>query len=137
MTPAADDTAVTMAAADWYARLHVEDVTPEDRLAFARWEAADPRHARAWKTISRASTGLERDCGDRDDPAVQAVRAAVRRRLATDRPRFAVVAAAAAVAMAVAAAAVGLIGTGSARPVAMDRAMDRAVDRTDTTTRAG
>lgn len=29
----------------WFFRMHAEDVTPAERAAFARWLAADPRHA--------------------------------------------------------------------------------------------
>ncbi len=87
------DSDATIAAAEWYACLHAEEVTPDDRLAFARWEAADPANAQAWKIISRVSTELDRETADREDPAFQALRAAVRRRMATCHPRFRIVAA--------------------------------------------
>lgn len=101
----------TAEAAEWYARLHVEEATADDRLAFARWEAANPQNARAWKAVSRMSTALKRDTADRDDPALQALRTAVGRRTSTHRTRLGAVALAvgAIVVAAVGATAVGLV----------------------------
>jgi transmembrane sensor len=60
------------AAATWFARLHGDDVSPEDRRDFQQWLEADPRHAQAWDGV-RGSwnrlANLERD------PALAALRA--------------------------------------------------------------
>lgn len=39
------------AAVDWWVELSSGEVRPETRLAFARWLAADPRHAQAWSGL--------------------------------------------------------------------------------------
>lgn len=41
------------AAAQWYARLCADDVSPADMAAHGRWLAADPEHARIWRQIER------------------------------------------------------------------------------------
>ncbi len=47
----ADKTITT--AAQWYARLCADDVTPADVAAHGRWLAADPEHARIWRQVER------------------------------------------------------------------------------------
>jgi len=37
----------------WFARLHADDVTPADRLAFERWCARDPDHPRSYREVER------------------------------------------------------------------------------------
>lgn len=41
------------AAAQWYARLCADDVSPADVAAHGRWLAADPEHARIWRQVER------------------------------------------------------------------------------------
>ncbi len=41
------------AAAQWYARLCADDVSPADMAAHGRWLAADPEHARIWRQVER------------------------------------------------------------------------------------
>lgn len=94
MTSSQVEADATVRAAEWYARLHVEDPTADDRLAFARWEAASPHNARAWKAVVRASSALDREAADRDDPVSRALHMAVRRRMSTHYPQMGVVAAA-------------------------------------------
>ncbi|MGB8975131.1 MAG: DUF4880 domain-containing protein, partial [Pseudomonas capeferrum] len=48
--PSSDD-AITDAAAHWCMRLHAEDCTAAEREAFARWLAADPRHAEEYHAM--------------------------------------------------------------------------------------
>lgn len=47
----ADKTIAT--AAQWYARLCADDVTPADLAAHGRWLAQDPEHARIWRQVER------------------------------------------------------------------------------------
>ena len=44
------------AAVDWWVELGSGEIAPDTRLAFARWLAADPRHAQAWAGL-QASVG--------------------------------------------------------------------------------
>ena len=41
------------AAAQWYARLCADDVSPADIAAHGRWLAADPEHERVWRQVER------------------------------------------------------------------------------------
>ena len=50
LNPSPDD-AITDAAAHWCMRLHAEDCTAAEREAFARWQAADPRHAEEYQAM--------------------------------------------------------------------------------------
>ncbi|MFJ4064629.1 FecR family protein [Pseudomonas sp. NPDC089996] len=50
LTPSPDD-AITDAAAHWCMRLHADDCTLVERDAFARWLAADPRHAEEYQAM--------------------------------------------------------------------------------------
>lgn len=50
LNPSPDD-AITDAAAHWCMRLHADDCTPGEREAFARWLAADPRHAEEYQAM--------------------------------------------------------------------------------------
>lgn len=125
-TASTSDASAIAEAADWYARLHVEDVTAEDRLAFARWEAADPNHALAWKGVSRASEALDQHDAPRDDPALVALRAATRRRLSTRPLRSATLVGA--IALAIGAGAIGLMRRDPATAVAPVSAMVYATD---------
>ncbi|WP_236198206.1 FecR/PupR family sigma factor regulator, partial [Pseudomonas putida] len=45
------DDAITDAAAHWCMRLHADDCTASEREAFARWLAADPRHAEEYQAM--------------------------------------------------------------------------------------
>ncbi|QHG64602.1 FecR family protein [Pseudomonas putida] len=45
------DEAITDAAAHWCMRLHADDCTQVEREAFARWLAADPRHAEEYQAM--------------------------------------------------------------------------------------
>ncbi|WP_031325387.1 FecR/PupR family sigma factor regulator, partial [Pseudomonas taiwanensis] len=45
------DDAITDAAAHWCMRLHAEDCSVAEREAFARWLAADPRHAEEYQAM--------------------------------------------------------------------------------------
>ena len=123
MTSSQVETDATAEAAEWYARLHVEDATADDRLAFARWEAASPHNARAWKAVVGASAGLDQEAVDRDDPVSRALQTAVRRRTSTYHARMGVVAAAIAVIVvaAVGATAVSLVRDGPAISAADQR----------------
>ncbi|MDZ3992357.1 FecR family protein [Pseudomonas sp. Teo4] len=47
----APDDAITDAAAHWCMRLHADDCTPAEREAFARWLAADARHAEEYQAM--------------------------------------------------------------------------------------
>lgn len=48
---AADDDAITDAAAHWCMRLHAEDCSEAEREAFARWLAMDARHAEEYQAV--------------------------------------------------------------------------------------
>ncbi|BBH46594.1 FecR family protein [Pseudomonas sp. KU43P] len=50
LNPSPDD-AITDAAAHWCMRLHADDCTQVERDAFARWLAADPRHAEEYQAM--------------------------------------------------------------------------------------
>ncbi|NIF26937.1 FecR family protein [Pantoea sp. Tr-811] len=50
LNPSPDD-AITDAAAHWCMRLHADDCTAHEREAFARWLAADPRHAGEYQAM--------------------------------------------------------------------------------------
>jgi len=50
LNPSPDD-AITDAAAHWCMRLHADDCTLVEREAFARWLAADPRHAEEYQAM--------------------------------------------------------------------------------------
>lgn len=50
LNPSTDD-AITDAAAQWCMRLHADDCTVDEREAFARWLAADPRHAEEYQAM--------------------------------------------------------------------------------------
>ncbi|MBA6116716.1 FecR family protein [Pseudomonas putida] len=50
LNPSTDD-AITDAAAQWCMRLHADDCTVDEREAFARWLAADPRHADEYQAM--------------------------------------------------------------------------------------
>ncbi|QXH49265.1 FecR family protein [Pseudomonas fakonensis] len=50
LTPSEDD-AITDAAAHWCMRLHAEDCTAAERVAFSQWLAADPRHAGEYQAM--------------------------------------------------------------------------------------
>ncbi|RCL21753.1 peptide ABC transporter substrate-binding protein [Pseudomonas sp. AFG_SD02_1510_Pfu_092] len=50
LNPSPDD-AITDAAAHWCMRLHAEDCPAAEREAFARWLAADPRHAEEYQAM--------------------------------------------------------------------------------------
>ncbi|MFJ4348979.1 FecR family protein [Pseudomonas sp. NPDC089401] len=50
LKPSPDD-AITDAAAHWCMRLHADDCTTLEREAFARWLAADPRHAEEYQAM--------------------------------------------------------------------------------------
>jgi len=50
LNPSPDD-AITDAAAHWCMRLHADDCTLVEREAFARWLAADPRHADEYQAM--------------------------------------------------------------------------------------
>lgn len=52
----------TEAAIDWWVELRSGEVGPDTRLAFARWLAADERHAQAWAGL-QASVGQVFDGG--------------------------------------------------------------------------
>lgn len=59
-TPAPDDAALQMAAADWLARLD-RGLRPDEAAEFAAWQAADPRHpaelarlSAAWRLLDTA-----------------------------------------------------------------------------------
>lgn len=43
----------TQAAAQWCARLHAEDCTAAERIAFERWLAADPSHAEEYRLMAQ------------------------------------------------------------------------------------
>lgn len=93
-------------AATWYARLHADDATPADRMAFDRWLAADAVHGDAWDRVTRTAHML--DAG-RHDPALQAMIAAARGGGPAVRRRWWPAAAAAAVVLAVGGGAVMLL----------------------------
>lgn len=48
-----DHDAITEAAAQWCLRLHAEDCTPAERVAFERWLAAEPLHAHAYRAMAQ------------------------------------------------------------------------------------
>lgn len=50
LNPSPDD-AIADAAAQWCMRLHADDCTQAEREAFARWLAADPRHADEYQAM--------------------------------------------------------------------------------------
>lgn len=50
LSPSPDD-AITDAAAQWCMRLHADDCTQAERETFARWLAADPRHADEYQAM--------------------------------------------------------------------------------------
>lgn len=50
LIPSQDD-AITDAAAHWCMRLHADDCTEAEREAFARWLAANPRHAEEYQAM--------------------------------------------------------------------------------------
>lgn len=60
------------AAAAWFARLQGDAVLVEDRRAFERWLAADPRHAEAWDRCRRVWSDLSLL---ESNPALDALRA--------------------------------------------------------------
>jgi len=57
-TPLSDDASDEAAA--WFARMHSDQVTSEDELAFSEWLEADPRHQTAYEE----ATGVWSDIGD-------------------------------------------------------------------------
>ena len=59
-------------AADWFARLQGDDVSPQERRDFQRWLNADARHADAWNAVNATWNGLS---GVEHDPAFAALRA--------------------------------------------------------------
>lgn len=48
-----DHDAITQAAAHWCRRLHAEDCTPAERVAFERWLAADPLNADKYRAMAQ------------------------------------------------------------------------------------
>ncbi|MDB5418751.1 MAG: hypothetical protein JWP50_2170 [Phenylobacterium sp.] len=54
-----DDDAVAEAAAGWFVRLQGEDASGDDWLAFERWLAAAPAHARAYRRLERLWVEVE------------------------------------------------------------------------------
>jgi transmembrane sensor len=50
-TPELSDDALFAEASSWFARLHADDVTAEDRRQFERWHRQSYAHARAWKEV--------------------------------------------------------------------------------------
>jgi transmembrane sensor len=86
-----DDDGVAEAAAGWFVRLQGEDASGDDWLAFERWLAAAPAHARAYRRIERIWVEVEAQA-----PAIAAALDTVvstpaprRARRATPPPRFA------------------------------------------------
>lgn len=57
MTTAEQDP-ITLAAADWFARLQEPDVSLEETLAWQRWMNEDPRHAQAFSDIEEVAATL-------------------------------------------------------------------------------
>lgn len=55
-----DVTAAEQEAGAWIARLHADDVTPEDLARFEAWRTAHPRHARAWDEIASTIDEVKR-----------------------------------------------------------------------------
>lgn len=81
MSPHMDDSDPVAQAADWVARLTADD--PQERataqIEFARWKAADPRHARAAarvESLLERLQGLRQHAGGDARPARAALRAA-------------------------------------------------------------
>ncbi len=84
-----DDDGVAEAAAGWFVRLQGEDASGDDWLAFERWLAAAPAHARAYDRLERIWVEVEAQA-----PAIAAALAAPapaprRARRATPPRRFA------------------------------------------------
>ncbi|MEP7247662.1 MAG: FecR domain-containing protein [Gammaproteobacteria bacterium] len=55
-----DVVGIEQEAGTWIARLHADDVTPDDLARFETWRAAHPRHARAFDEISRTLAEVKR-----------------------------------------------------------------------------
>lgn len=55
-----DVTRIEQEAGAWIARLHADDVTPEDLARFEVWRAAHPRHARTFEEISHTIDEVKR-----------------------------------------------------------------------------
>jgi transmembrane sensor len=56
-----DDAQAAEEAAGWFARLQGEAATGDDWLAFERWLAASPAHARAYENLERLWVELDQD----------------------------------------------------------------------------
>ncbi|WP_114240327.1 FecR domain-containing protein [Dyella sp. C9] len=54
------DDAVILEASRWFARLHAEQASEDDRQAWARWHTADPSHQRAWQLVEDVRAQFER-----------------------------------------------------------------------------
>ncbi|MDB5444489.1 MAG: hypothetical protein JWP73_2865, partial [Phenylobacterium sp.] len=87
-----DDDGVAEAAAGWFVRLQGEDASGEDWLAFERWLAAAPAHARVYRRIERLWVEVEAQApaiaAAMDAPMAAPTSAPRRARRATP-PRFA------------------------------------------------
>jgi transmembrane sensor len=55
-----DVAGIEQEAGAWIARLHADDVTPDDLARFEAWRAAHPRHARAFEEISATIAEVKR-----------------------------------------------------------------------------
>ncbi|ULU26066.1 FecR domain-containing protein [Dyella terrae] len=73
--------AVVLEASRWFARLHAEQATEDDRQAWARWYSADPSHQRAWQLVEEVRAQFGRLPGTVAGRALDAAGRARRRAL--------------------------------------------------------
>lgn len=66
------------AAANWYATLRGEDVTPADRQAWQAWLGESEEHARAWATIESVSRRFDPLRASGHEAAAAGIKAALR-----------------------------------------------------------
>jgi transmembrane sensor len=57
-TPEPSDDVLFAEASFWFARLHADDVTPEDRRQFERWHRQSQAHAQAWREVQELFDAL-------------------------------------------------------------------------------
>src|SRR6185312_12686987 len=71
------DPSIAGDAADWWARLHDEGVSPEDQRHFAMWVARSPERIEAYLDVARLMRALKSGCIRLPDtPVDELIRAA-------------------------------------------------------------
>lgn len=85
MTVPSASAEVRAAAQQWFARLLAHDCSESERAAFARWRAADPAHAAAYRQVEDV---WARSARMREDPAIASALAEALRPAKAAAPHF-------------------------------------------------